>query len=87
MKIRKKVLFICVILFIALGSYSCSIEKTAMNPVSNTLNYALGGEAVDMGDSYIEVLGDAAPYLIGICESLAAKVPNHRGLQLKTGTL
>jgi len=86
MKIRISFIFACVVLFIVMGAYSCSIKKMAMNQVANAMS-APGGDDVFTGDNDPELVGDAMPFLIKMLESLLASIPNHQGLQLKTGSL
>ncbi|MDR2094087.1 MAG: TRAP transporter TatT component family protein [Treponema sp.] len=64
---------------------SCSINKLAINAVSD----ALGGGSSDVftGDDDPELVGDAIPFAIKIYETLLAQNPRHEGLILTTGSL
>ncbi|MDR2485711.1 MAG: TRAP transporter TatT component family protein [Treponema sp.] len=65
---------------------SCSVNKIALNAVSDALT-ASGGGDVFTGDSDPELVGDAIPFAIKMYESLLASNPNHQGLILTTGSL
>ncbi|MDR1904297.1 MAG: TRAP transporter TatT component family protein [Treponema sp.] len=65
---------------------SCSINKLAVNAVSDAL---AGGGAGDVftGDEDPELVGDAIPFAIKMYETLLAQNPRHEGLILTTGSL
>jgi len=65
---------------------ACSINKMAMNAVSNALT-AEGNTDVFTGDSDPQLVGDSLPFAIKMYESLLAANPNHRGLLRTTGSL
>jgi predicted anti-sigma-YlaC factor YlaD len=64
----------------------CSIKKMALNMVADTLT-GESNSTVFTGDNDPELVGDALPFAIKMYESLLASNPNHRGLQLTTGSL
>jgi predicted anti-sigma-YlaC factor YlaD len=64
----------------------CSINKMAINAVSNALT-GEGSSDVFTGDSDPELVGDAIPFAIKMYESLLAANPRHQGLILTTGSL
>ena len=75
------------ILFGILGLFlmaSCSINKMAINAVSNALT---GSADVFTGDSDPELVGAALPFAIKMYESLLSQSPNHQGLLVTTGSL
>lgn len=86
MKIRISFILIGAVLFMVIGSYSCSIKKMAMKQVANAMS-APGGGDLFTGDNDPELVGDAVPFFIKMLESLSASIPNHQGLQLRTGSL
>jgi hypothetical protein len=65
---------------------ACSINKLAINAVSDALTGEGSGE-VFTGDSDPQLVGDAIPFAIKMYESLLAGNPNHQGLILTTGSL
>ena len=65
---------------------SCSINKMAINSVSNALT-GTGSADVFTADSDPELVGDALPFAIKMYESLLSQNPNHQGLLLTTGSL
>jgi predicted anti-sigma-YlaC factor YlaD len=65
---------------------SCSINRLAINAVSNALTGS-GSSEVFTGDSDLELVGDALPFAIKLYESLLAQNPDHQGLILTTGSL
>jgi len=65
---------------------SCSINKMALNSVSDALTGS-GSSDVFTGDSDPELVGDALPFAIKMYEALLAKNPEHQGLLLTTGSL
>jgi len=65
---------------------SCSINKMAINAVSNALS-GTGSSDVFTGDSDPELVGDALPFAIKMYEALLAQNPKHQALQLTTGSL
>ena len=65
---------------------ACSINKMAMNAVSNALT-AEGSAGVFTGDSDPQLVGDALPFAIKMYESLLAANPSHQGLLRTTGSL
>jgi predicted anti-sigma-YlaC factor YlaD len=65
---------------------SCSINKLAINAVSNTLT-GDGSSDVFTGDSDPQLVGDALPFAIKMYETLLSTNPEHQGLMLTTGSL
>jgi predicted anti-sigma-YlaC factor YlaD len=65
---------------------SCSINKLAINALSDAITIEGSGE-VNTGDSDSQLVGDAIPFAIKMYESLLAGNPNHQGLILTTGSL
>jgi len=65
---------------------SCSINKMAINMVSNALT-GQGSTDVFTGDSDPQLVGDALPFAIKLYETLLAQNPNHQGLLFTTGSL
>ncbi|MCL2129182.1 MAG: TRAP transporter TatT component family protein [Treponema sp.] len=70
---------------ITLGA-SCSINKMAINAVSNALTGS-GSTDVFTGDSDPKLVGDALPFAIKMYEALLSQNPNHEGLLITTGSL
>jgi predicted anti-sigma-YlaC factor YlaD len=83
MKIRT--LFV-VIGIAALLFPACSINKMAINAVSNALT-STGSSSVFTGDSDPQLVGDALPFAIKIYEALLDANPKHQGLMFVTGSL
>jgi len=67
-------------------SVSCSINKMAINAVSDAVSGTGSGD-VFTGDPDPELVGDALPFAIKMYEALLAKNPKHQGLLLTTGSL
>ncbi|MDR1099236.1 MAG: TRAP transporter TatT component family protein [Treponema sp.] len=65
---------------------ACSINKLAINAVSDALTAEGSGE-VFTGDSDPRLVGDAIPFAIKMYEALLSSNPNHQGLILTTGSL
>ncbi|MDR1566930.1 MAG: TRAP transporter TatT component family protein [Treponema sp.] len=65
---------------------SCSINKMAVNAVSNALTGS-GSADVFTGDSDPRLVGEALPFAIKLYEALLAQNPDHQGLLLTTGSL
>src|SRR5215510_12415400 len=65
---------------------SCSINKMAINAVSNALTGS-GSAETFTGDSDPELVGDALPSAIKMYETLLSQNPNHQGLLLTTGSM
>ena len=65
---------------------SCSINKMAINAVSNALTGS-GSSDVFTSDQDPELVGDALPFAIKMYETLLSQNPNHEGLRLTTGSL
>lgn len=84
MKIQLKIVSICVTIIFLLAS--CSINKMAINAVSNALTSRESGD-VFTGDNDPELVGDAIPFAIKMYEALLSSNPNHEGLRLMTGSL
>ena len=82
---KTKTLVFFGLLFLLLAT-SCSINKMAINAVSNALT-GTGSSEVFTGDSDPELVGDALPFAIKMYETLLAQNPNHEGLLLTTGSL
>ncbi len=82
---RIKFVHLPIVLIICLQS-SCSINKMAINAVSNALTSQSSGN-VFTSDSDPELVGDALPFAIKMYEALLASNPEHEGLMLMTGSL
>ncbi|MCL2006667.1 MAG: TRAP transporter TatT component family protein [Treponema sp.] len=80
----KKLFFIGIISLLLLSS--CSINRMAINAVSNALTGA-GSAEVFTGDSDPQLVGDALPFAIKMYEALLSQNPDHQGLLLTTGSL
>ncbi len=80
-----KTVFVFFALFIFMLS-SCSINKMAVNAVSDALT-SQGSGNVFTGDNDPELVGDAIPFAIKMYEALLAQNPDHEGLVLMTGSL
>jgi predicted anti-sigma-YlaC factor YlaD len=65
---------------------ACSINKLAMNAVSDALTGQGSGD-VFTSDSDPRLVGDAIPFAIKMYESLLSGNPDHQGLILTTGSL
>jgi hypothetical protein len=65
---------------------SCSINKMAINSVSNALTGS-GSAEVFTGDSDPRLVGDALPFAIKMYEALLSQNPKHQGLLITTGSL
>ena len=74
MKTKSFVLLGLLCLFL---SVSCSINKMAINAVSDTLS-GTGSADVFTGDPDPELVGDALPFAIKMYEALLAKNPKQR---------
>jgi hypothetical protein len=74
--------FLCILPLLA----SCSINKMAINAVSNALT-GTGSANTFMTDNDPELVGDALPFAIKMYETLLSQNPNHEGLMLTTGSL
>ena len=81
MKIKILASFLCLVSLV-----SCSINKMAINAVSNALTGS-GSADVFTGDSDPVLVGDALPFAIKMYEALLAQNPKHQGLLLTTGSL
>jgi len=81
MKSKTLISFLCL-----LSLTSCSINKMAINAVSNALT-GQGSAEVFTGDSDPQIVGDALPFAIKMYEALLAQNPKHQGLLLTTGSL
>jgi len=65
---------------------SCSINRMAINAVSNALT-GTGSADVFTTDNDPELVGAALPFAIKMYETLLSQNPNHQGLLLTTGSL
>jgi len=79
------------LLFVMAGLFaffmtSCSINRMAINAVSNALT-GDGSSDVFTGDPDPQLVGDALPFAIKMYESLLSINPRHQGLILTTGSL
>jgi predicted anti-sigma-YlaC factor YlaD len=81
----RKMLFLTLLAGVLFVS-GCSINKMAINAVSNALT-GEGSSDVFTGDSDPELVGDALPFVVKMYESLLSSNPNHQGLILTTGSL
>ncbi len=79
-------MFLPLLSLLLLFGAGCSIKKFAMKKVADALTAPEGG-TVFTGDNDPELVGDALPFAIKMYESLMVSIPNHRGLQLKTGSI
>lgn len=84
--LKKRILFLLLPIVFGLVGLSCSINKMAINAVSNALT-GEGSSDVFTGDTDPQLVGDALPFAIKMYESLLAENPNHQGLLLTTGSL
>jgi predicted anti-sigma-YlaC factor YlaD len=66
--------------------FSCSINKMAINAVSDALGGS-GSSDVFTADSDPRLVGDAIPFAIKMYETLLSQNPDHQGLLLTTGSL
>jgi predicted anti-sigma-YlaC factor YlaD len=66
--------------------FSCSINKMAINAVSDALGGS-GSSEVFTCDSDPRLVGDAIPFAIKMYETLLSQNPDHQGLLLTTGSL
>jgi predicted anti-sigma-YlaC factor YlaD len=66
--------------------FSCSINKMAINAVSDALGGS-GSADVFTSDSDPRLVGDAVPFAIKMYETLLSQNPDHQGLLLTTGSL
>jgi predicted anti-sigma-YlaC factor YlaD len=66
--------------------FSCSINKIAINAVSDALG-GPGSSGVFTGASDPRLVGDAIPFAIKMYETLLSQNPDHQGLLLTTGSL
>ena len=80
----KKIKFVGFLGLVLLAS--CSINKMAINAVSNALT-GTGSADVFTTDSDPQLVGDAMPFAIKLYETLLSQNPNHQGLLLTTGSL
>ena len=63
---------------------SCSLQKLAINKVSDILSGSTGGSAFT-GDEDPALVGDALPFALKMYETLLEQNPEHTGLLLTTG--
>ena len=83
----KKAGRLCLILLCAFPLLqSCSINRMAINAISNALT-GEGSADVFTSDPDPELVGAAMPFAIKMYEVLLAQNPNHQGLLLTTGSL
>jgi predicted anti-sigma-YlaC factor YlaD len=82
---KRELLFLSVTL-VPLVCGACSINKMAVNAVSDALT-GEGSSDVFTGDSDPLLVGDALPFAIKMYESLLSGNPGHQGLILTTGSL
>ncbi|MDR0497273.1 MAG: TRAP transporter TatT component family protein, partial [Treponema sp.] len=82
MKTKNGILLLCFLPLLA----SCSINKLAINSVSNALTGS-GSSDVFTRDPDPELVGAALPFAIKMYEALLSQNPNHHGLLLTTGSL
>jgi predicted anti-sigma-YlaC factor YlaD len=82
---KRQILCLCGILS-ALSFSACSINKLAINTVSDALT-AEGSSDVFTGDPDPQLVEDAIPFAIKMYESLLSANPDHQGLILATGSL
>lgn len=77
---------LCLALLVLAATGGCSVQKFAMKKVADALTASSGGR-VFTGDNDPDLVGDALPFAIKMYESLLEAIPNHPGLQLKTGSV
>jgi predicted anti-sigma-YlaC factor YlaD len=77
---------VLIAVFFCLSLPSCSINKIAMNAVSNALT-GDGSSDVFTSDPDPKLVGDAIPFAIKMYESLLSANPDHHGLMVTTGSL
>jgi len=86
-EIMKKRFFLAAFsLVLSINFSACSINKIAVNAVSNALT-GEGSSDVFTGDSDPELVGDALPFAIKMYEALLSINPDHQGLINMTGSL
>jgi predicted anti-sigma-YlaC factor YlaD len=83
---KKRFLFLAFALIGLLSFSTCSINKLAINAVSNALTTE-GSSTVFTGDSDFQLVGEALPFAIKLYETLLDANPKHQGLILTTGSL
>jgi predicted anti-sigma-YlaC factor YlaD len=83
---RRQFLFLALSVTYCLVIQACSINKLAMNAVSNTLTRE-GSSDVFTADSDPQFVGDALPFTIKMYETLLEANPAHQGLLRTTGSL
>jgi len=83
---KKQILLLTVTILCGLFIPACSINRMAINAVSNALT-GEGGSDVFTGDPDPQLVGDALPFAIKMYESLLAMNPRHQGLIVTTGSL
>jgi predicted anti-sigma-YlaC factor YlaD len=83
---RRSLDILGVALCLLVSTAGCSIRRMAMNQVANAVSNATGGRTFT-GDNDPELVGDALPFAIKMYESLLESMPQHEGLQLRTGSL
>jgi len=81
-----KAFFVTVFTVVCFSFSACSLNKLAINAVSNALT-GEGSSDVFTGDSDPELVGDAIPFAIKMYESLLSSNPDHQGLINMTGSL
>ncbi len=84
-QVAKRILLIIPLIF-AVTISSCSINKLVNKKLADALSSDNSG-TVFTGDNDPELVGDALPFAIKMYESVLASVPDHQGLQLKTGSV
>ena len=85
MKTKNPVVLLVILIWIPF-ILSCSINKMAINSISNALGGAGSSDAFT-GDSDPVLVGDALPFAIKMYEVLLSQNPKHEGLLLTTGSL
>lgn len=75
-----------IVLTFMISASSCSINKLVNKKLADALSSQKSG-TVFTGDNDPELVGDALPFAIKMYESVLASVPDHQGLQLKTGSV
>lgn len=81
----KKVNLTILLVFLVLFT-SCSINKLAVNAVSDVLGGSGGGNSF-MQDNDPQLVADALPFTIKLYETLLAENPNNTGVLLNTGMI
>ena len=83
---KTRLIFVTASAIFCFSALSCSINKLAINAVSNALT-GEGSSDVFTGDPDPQLVGDAIPFAIKMYETLLSSNPDHHGLMVTTGSL